>query len=159
VSQPLAHLYDLALRTLDEQERRADALHGRLGPVLAAAALGASLLSGPLIGGGRPASVAGKLSVALALGGLLVALAVAFRLLAERRQPLDRLDPHAVMLELRAAGLLEDERVFYATMIARIQDDVGHNTAAIERLASLFTAMLWGILSMLCGLALAALVG
>ena len=55
VSEPLAHLYDLALRTLDEQERRAEALRGRLGP-LAAAALGVTLLSGPLVAERRTAT-------------------------------------------------------------------------------------------------------
>jgi hypothetical protein len=45
MSEPLSRLYDLALRTLDDQERRADALRSRLGPVLAAA-VGAICCSG-----------------------------------------------------------------------------------------------------------------
>jgi hypothetical protein len=69
VSEPLARLYDLALRTLDEQERRSDALHGRLGPVLAAAALGVTLLSGPVFGGEPPSRLIGKLSPLLRRGG------------------------------------------------------------------------------------------
>jgi len=116
MSQPLAHLYALALRALDEHDRRADALRGRLGPVLAAAALAASLLSGPVVGGTHPTSIVGKLALVVAVGGLL-------------------------------------------TTILRLAEARDRHLAAYEHLAATFTAMLWGILVMLCGLALAAIVG
>lgn len=159
MSEPLARLYDLAVRTLDEHERRANALRGRLGPVLAAAALGASLLSGPLVGGERPATVIGTLVLAVAVGGLVVTVFAAFRLVAERRRPADRLDPRRLAAEFRSEGLLDDDNAFYSTMIGRIADLARRGDQAIDRLSRAFTAMLWGILVMLCGLALAALVG
>jgi hypothetical protein len=159
MSQPLARLYDLALRALDEQERRADALRGRLAPVLAAAALGASLLSAPVVGGAHPASAAGKAAIAASTASLLVAAAAAFRVLAERRLSIDRLDPHALMVEFRASEMLDDEAAFYATMLARLRDHFGYNAVAIERLAAAFTVMLWAILVMLCGLTVAVIVG
>jgi hypothetical protein len=84
MSEPLARLYDLALRTLDDQERRADALRSRLGPVLAAAALGVTLLSGPLVGGAPPITVAGKLMLVVSMGGLAAALLAAARILIVR---------------------------------------------------------------------------
>ncbi|HEV7773234.1 MAG TPA: hypothetical protein VGO48_08135 [Conexibacter sp.] len=81
MSQPLAHLYDLAFRTLDDQERRADALRSRLGPVLAAAALGVSLLSGSALGDAEPSTIGGKLGLVIGVGGLLVSTIAAFRIL------------------------------------------------------------------------------
>jgi hypothetical protein len=44
-------------------------------------------------------------------------------------------------------------------MIARLGKELDDHADTVERLATTFTAMLWGILVMLCGLALAALVG
>jgi hypothetical protein len=73
MSEPLVRLYDLALRTLDDQERRADALRSRLGPVLAAAALGVSVLSGPVVGGVHPAAATANTFTAM-LWGILVML-------------------------------------------------------------------------------------
>jgi hypothetical protein len=44
-------------------------------------------------------------------------------------------------------------------MVARIGEEIDDRDDTLGRLATTFTAMLWGILLMLCGLALAALVG
>lgn len=159
VSQPLARLYDLALRTLDEQERRVEALRGRLGPVLAAAALGTSLLSGPMVGGAHPATLGGKLCLAIAVGSLLVTVGAAFRLLVSRKRPVLDLDHRELATELARDGLLDDEAAFYTTMIARLGGQLKREAETSARLSTAFTAMLWGILVMLCGLALAALVG
>ena len=159
MSAPLAHLYALALRTLDEQERRADALRGRLGPVLAAAALGVTLLSGPVIGGAHPASAGGKLAVVVTISGLLVVTAGAFRVLAARRRPIAGINPRRLAAELDRDGLLADEAAFYEAMILRLGRRLDRAEHAINQLAAAFTAMLWGILFMLCGLAAAAIVG
>ncbi len=159
MTQPLAHLYDLALRTLDEQERRADALRGRLGPVLAAAALGVSLLSGPIVGGAHPTSIGGKLAVVVAVCGLLAAVAGVLRLLGAHRRPVDAVDPREILSQLERSVLLHDEGMFFEAMILRLAEHHDRRTAGFADLASAFTAMLWGILVMLCGLALAAIVG
>jgi hypothetical protein len=159
VSEPLSRLYDLALRALEEQERRADALRGRLGPTLAAAALGASLLSGPLVGGARPATFAGGLALVVAVGGLAVAVAAAGRMLAGRRGPTDALNALDLVEDLRRGDLLADEAAFYEAMITRLAERAESASEASDRLATTFTAILWGILVMLCGLGLAALVG
>lgn len=159
MSEPLARLYDLALRALDEHERRADALRGRLAPVLAAAALGASLLSGPVVGGAHPASVAGKLAIAVAMGGVLVMIVSTFQLLAVRRLSPGMIDARRLATELATLGLIADDADFYDWMIVRLGEHIDRSAAAIEDMTRPFTAMLWGILVMLCGLAIAALVG
>lgn len=159
MSEPLSRLYDLALRTLDDQERRADALRGRLGPVLAAAALGVTLLSGPLVGGEHPVTVTGKLALVIAVGGLLLGVITAFRILGVRHRPSDAFDPRRLAAELADGDQLDDDAAFYAAMIALIGMEVADHADSLERLGTTFTAMLWGILVMLCGLALAALVG
>lgn len=159
MSQPLAHLYALALRALDEQDRRADALRGRLGPVLAAAGLGASLLSGPVAGATHSASIAGKGAIAMTVGGLLLMTTSAFRLLSVRHRLTDRIDPRRLTRELEQRGALDDEMAFYETMIARIGREVDRGALALQQLAAAFTAVLCGILMMLCGLAFAAIVG
>jgi len=159
VSEPLARLYDLALRTLDDQERRADALRGRLGPTLAAAALGVTLLSGPVVSGAHPVNALGKLALAIAVMGLLVTIGAAFNVLAARHRPDADLDPRELLNELATDGLLGDEADFYTEMISRLDDAQKRDADTIARLTTAFTAMLCGILVMLCGLALAALVG
>lgn len=159
MSEPLARLYDLTLRTLDEQERRADALRGRLGPVLAAAALGVSLLSGPIVGGAHPTSIGGKLAVVVAVCGLLAAVAGVLRLLGAPRRPVDAVDPWEILRQLEQDGLLYDDAVFFEAMILRLAVHHHRRVAGLVDLASAFTAMLWGILVMLCGLAFAAIVG
>lgn len=159
MSEPLARLYDLTLRTLDDQERRADALRARLGPLLAAAALGVTLLSGPVVGAAHPGSLGGKLALLLAVGGLLLSTAAAFRLLGFGHRRSEALDPRRLTDDLMNGNQLDDEAAFYAAMVARIGEEIDTRDDALDELATTFTVMLWGILLMLCGLALAALVG
>jgi hypothetical protein len=157
-AEPLARLYDLALRALDEQERRADALRARLGPVLAAAALGASLLSGPVVGGEPPSSVAGILALVVAVGGLAVALVATRSLLTHRAAPLEE-DVSRLTVELGQDSALDDATQFYEAMIGRLARHARRTTRSLDGSERTFTAVLCGILVMLCGLALAALVG
>lgn len=159
MSQPLARLYELALRTLDDQERRADALRGRLGPVLAATALGVTLLSGPVVGGARPHTLPGKLALVVAVGGVIATTLGVFRLLSAHHHPMRDIQPRRLVADLERDGLLDDDKDFYSVMILRLSERLDENAEAIEQLARAFTFMLWGILAMLCGLALAALVG
>jgi hypothetical protein len=158
MSQPLAHLYDLALRALDEQERRVDAVRGRIGPVLAAAALGTTLLSGPVLGRGRPAGVAGTVAIAIAAVGLLVTLGAAAYLLGTKRIASFDADVRALATSYRDSGLLDDLTVFYPAMIASLGGQRGENELGIQLLHRAFTCMWCGILVMHCGLALAAIV-
>lgn len=159
MSEPLARLYDLALRTLDEQERRADALRGRLGPVLAAAALGASLLSAPLTGDARPASTAGRLALVVAVAGLLATVASALYLLSPGRHFRVRRDAHRLATTLARLNALDDPASFYRVMIEWLSKDADLVLVELDELTGAFTAMLCGVLVMLCGLTIATLVG
>jgi len=159
MSEPLARLYDLALRTLDDQERRADALRGRLGPTLAAAALGVTLLSGPLVGGSHPVTLVGKLMLLVAVGAFFVAVANALTVLVSRRLETIEIHVHLLADELQQSAALKDAEAFYSTMITRCGRRASANAAMLDRLHTRFTTMLCGILVMLCGLAVAAFVG
>ncbi len=127
--------------------------------MLAAAALGVTLLSGPVIGGAHPAGAAGKLALAAAVGGLFVMVTGAIRLLGVCRRPVEGPDPQQLTAELKRGGMLDDEAAFYESMIARLGDRRKAVEIAFEHLDTSFTAMVWGILVMLGGLALAAIVG
>ena len=159
MSEPLARLYDFALRTLDDQDRRADALRGRLGPTLAAAALGVTLLSGPLVGGAHPASLLGTVALVVAVSGLALTVGAAFRVLLTRHTSDLAPDPQELLEHLTDNGLLDDDAGFFTEMISRLDDARTRDADAFARLTTAFTAMLCGILVMLCGLAIAALVG
>lgn len=159
MSEPLSRLYDLALRTLDDQEQRADAVRGRLGPTLAAAALGVTLLSGPLVGGEPPHGAAGKIALVIAAGGFFVAALSALALLQARQRVSLDADPQALRRDLGRIGALEDVDAFHAAMITRFSRTAATNAELLDGLHTRFTAMLYGIQVMLCGLALAALVG
>ncbi len=159
MSEPLAHLYDLALRTLDDQERRADALRSRLGPVLTASALGSSLLSGPLVGGARPTGTAGTLALLVAVGGLFATIISVVAILRSRGLVAADDDVRRLAAALDREGALVSCEVFYATMISRLGRICADNAALLDRLSARFTAMLCGMLAMLCGLALTAIVG
>lgn len=159
MSEPLSRLYDLALRTLDEQERRADALRGRLGSVLAAAALGVTLLSGPVVGGDPPTTTAGTAALAIAVGGLFIAVVAALSVLRAGRRRSSTIEAAALIEQLAADGAMADPSAFYPTMIALIGRETDDNAASLVHLHARFTAMLCGILVMLCGLAITALVG
>jgi hypothetical protein len=118
-----------------------------------------TLLSGPLVGGGQPDTLAGKLALIVAVGGLFLGIAAAFRILSIRHRPSEAFDPRRLTAALADGDELEDGAAFHAAMIERIGTELDDCANTLGRLTITFTAMLWGILVMLCGLALAALVG
>ena len=125
----------------------------------AATAIGVTLLSGPVIGGTRPHTLTGKLALVVAVGGLIVTTLGVFRLLSAHRHPMRDIHPRRLVADLGRDGLLGDDEGFYTAMILRLSERQDESMEAIEQLARAFTFMLWGILVMLCGLALAVLVG
>jgi hypothetical protein len=111
-------------------------------------------------GGGAPPphGVAGTSALLVAIGGFFVAVRSAFVLLRSRHVSLDA-DPQALMRQLARDGALHDVDAFNAAMIARLGRNARATAELLDELDHRFTAMLYGIHVMLCGLALAALVG
>jgi hypothetical protein len=93
------------------------------------------------------------------VGGLFAALSAAAALFrtGDRRSP--DTDVRALAVDLTRDGALDDVSIFYARMISRLSREIAINDDRLARLHTYFTGMLCGILAMLCGLALAALVG
>jgi len=95
----------------------------------------------------------------VAVAGLLVTIGAAFGVLSTRHRLDAGLAPRALLDELAAEGLLDDATGFYEAMIMRLDRTRSRDADTIERATTAFTAMLCGILVLLRGLTLAALVG
>jgi drug/metabolite transporter (DMT)-like permease len=154
---PLAHVYDLALRALAEQERQVTALHGRLAPVLAAGGLAATLLAPAAFRGERPAGAVATIGVVIGLVGVAVlVLAGAYVLLPA---PLSfGLDACAAAAALRGRPD-RDARAVYAALTDALDRRRIGNATAIRRLHVAFTVMVCGMLVEVCGLAAAVAIG
>jgi hypothetical protein len=156
MSEPLAHVYELALRALDEQERQVVELRSRLAPVLAAGGLGITLLARPASKSGSAGGLIGTIAAIGAVLGVTVAVVAATRLLISRRLAFGVDAPSAIdIIERRG---VTDMRDFYAAMIAVFDERRHQNHVVIERLQTTFTFMVCGMLAGVCGLALAAAV-
>jgi hypothetical protein len=157
MSAPLAHLHALAQRTLDAHERRAGELRARLAPVLAASVAGAVLLSPPALAavhsGGPLSTAAFLLTVALAL----VTVISMGRFLG-RRLHAERMQPDRIRHLLEAHDALDDESSFHHAMTMIFGKACGIAAREADALHRQFTAIMWGILVVLCGLALTAVV-
>jgi len=156
MSERFSRVYDLAMRALDEQERRVEQLHARLAPVLAAGGLGITLLARPAFHGPHPTGPVETTSVIVALTGIAVAVAAtAYVLLASRLsfEP-NVLSSTAVARRHTAADLDQ----FYLVMTALLDEQRIRNRPSIERLQGAFTVTLCGMLVGVCGLAIAAAV-
>ena len=149
--EPLAHVYDLALRALDEQERRVAQLHARITPVLAAGGVGITLLTRPAFEGAHPVGVAESVSVAIGLLGIAIAVvAAAFLLLAAGL---------AFGVDARAAAAVAQRHGsegFISVLVVVLDEQRRGNLRSIERLQGAFTLMVCGMLVGVCGLAVAA---
>jgi hypothetical protein len=157
MSQPLARLYDLALRALDDQERRASELRGRVGPVLAAGGVGTTLLARPAFGS-HSHGVVETAAIAIAVLALFSTIGATGYLLRAQSMAGDFNVPASVE-DLARAGALEHADAFYVRMIMSLHHRQLQNRRAIRRLQAVFTAILCGILVELGSFAVAAPVG
>ncbi len=81
VPSTIERIYDLALRSLDEQERQVGELRGRLAPVVAAGGLGSTLLARSVFARSHPEGVWEVSATIVGLAGAAVlVLAVAYLL-------------------------------------------------------------------------------
>jgi hypothetical protein len=152
---PLAHVYDLALRALAEQERQVAALHNRLAPVLAAGGLGATLLAPAAFRGSHTAPVR-IACIAVSLLGIAVAIGAGVRVLVTPQLAfgVDSASANSILREHPAI----DERGFYVSVTALLEKRRLENLPVLEDLHAAFTLMVCGMLVGVCGLALAAAV-
>lgn len=153
VPEPFVHVYDLALRALDEQERRVAQLHARITPVLAAGGVGITLLTGPAFEGARPIGVVEICSVGVGLAGIAVGVAAAAYLLLATPLSfgLDAASATAVAQE-------HDQGSFLSAIAILLDERRLENLPCIERLQGAFTVMVCGMLVGVCGLAMAVAV-
>lgn len=157
MSEPLAHLYDLALRALDDQEHRASELRGRVGPVLAAGGVGTTLLAGPAFSA-HPRGVVEVVATVVAVIALLSTIGATGYLLRAHLMESDFNIPASVE-DLALTGALDDADAFYVRMIRTLHHRQLQNRRVIGRLHAVFTVILCGILVELCSFAIAATVG
>lgn len=153
---PLAHVYDLALRALAEQERQVAELHSRLTAVLAAGGVGVSLLARPAFGGAHPHGTIATAAALLGLAGIALAVVAAARLLLAERLAFTVNAGSVVAL---APGALERTDAYFRTMTASLDELWRMNAARMRQRESVFTVVVCGMLAGVCGLAIAAAVG
>lgn len=153
----LAHLYALALRALDAHERRRHELRARLAPILAATAAGIALLAGPAASAAAAGSSPAAAALVATVGAAVVTLAAVGRVLDERDERALSLDDICATVD--DPELLADEDRFHRAMIDLIDVHDRGATRAHRRLSQDFTVVMCGMLVVLCGLALTALVG
>jgi len=155
--EPRERIYELALRALDEQDRRVDDLRGRLAPVLAAGGVGLTLFTQPVFSGDHPSSTVELVATIVGLlGAVMLVLASAYVLRPRRlafsvnaRATLDAIRD-------RAANMLEDNDLYHETMIATLTRRREGNQPIVDRLHAAFSVGLLGLLFELGGLSLAA---
>lgn len=155
VPVPIERIYDLALRSLDEQERQLGDLRGRLAPVVAAGGLGITLLARPVFAGSHPDGFWEVTATITGLAGAaLLVLAVAYLL---RSRPLAfSVDAAAALDATRDADLLADAAEFEEAMARALAERRAGNAPIVERLHRAFTITLYGLLVELGGLSAAA---
>ncbi|MDW5594310.1 hypothetical protein VSS74_08185 [Conexibacter stalactiti] len=158
MSAPLAHLYALALRALDAHDRRAHELRARLAPVLAAGAAGLALLAGPAASAVARGGPACGVALIVTVCGAVVTVVAVGRLLSGERSPNALTLADAQRLLHEGDGMTSDAR-FYEAMIRGMRRLEQRSEREYDRLSRLFTGVMCGILFVLCGLALTALVG
>ncbi|HWK29223.1 MAG TPA: hypothetical protein VNS09_21855 [Solirubrobacter sp.] len=157
MSEPRARIYELALRSLDEQDRQVGDLRGRLAPVLAAGGVGLTLLARPVFAGEHPSGVLEIAATSIGLLGALV-LVLAGAYVLHPRELAFSLNARATLDAIRGRDpeLLEDDDLYCETMIATFTRRRDGNQPIVDRLHTSFSIALLGLLAELGGLALAA---
>jgi hypothetical protein len=155
VSAPIERIYDLALRSLDEQERQLGELRGRLAPVVAAGGLGITLLARPVFRGSHPEGPWEVMATIVGLAGAAVLLFAVAYLLRSRPMAFS-VDAVAALDAAREADLIDDAGEFDEAMARALAERRAGNAPIVERLHTAFTTALYGLLFELGGLSAAA---
>jgi hypothetical protein len=152
---PIERIYDLALRSLDEQERQVGDLRGRLAPVVAAGGLGITLLARPVFAGSHPDGVSEVMATVLGLAGAAVLVLAAAHVLRPRPMAFS-VDAQAALDAARTADVLDTSTEFDEAMARALANRRAGNAPIVDHLHQAFTVALLGLLVELVGLSSAA---
>jgi hypothetical protein len=155
MSAPIARIYDLALRSLDEQERQLGDLRSRVAPVVAAAGLGITLLARPAFAGSHPHGMWEVTAASVGLVGAATLVLASGHLL--RSRPLAfSVDAIAALDVARDEDALDDGHKFDEAMARALAERRAGNAPIVDGLHSAFTIALSGLIVELVGLGVAA---
>src|SRR6478735_11609652 len=118
MSEARARIYELALRTLDEQRDEVSQLHGRIAPALAVGGVGVTLLARPVFAGDHPSGALELVGVIVGLLGVLALVLAGAHVL--RPRPLAfSINADATLTAIRARDpeILDEAALYYETMI------------------------------------------
>ena len=149
--------YDLAVRSLEEQEREVSSLRSRTGTLVAAAAVAATLLGREVFADAHPDGVVEWLACGAGLLALGVVLGASVYLLRSHELAFG-MDAAAAFEEAEAGGALEGDdaeglQIGLTYGLAAIQ---ARNHPTLERLKLAFAWALGGVVVEILGLGLAA---
>jgi hypothetical protein len=155
MSAPIARIYDLALRSLDEQERQLGELRSRVAPVVAAAGLGITLLARSVFAGSHPRGTWEVIAATVGFAGAATLVVASGHLLRSRPMAFS-VDAIAALKVARDADALDDGHKFDEAMARALADRRAGNAPIVKRLHNAFSIALSGLVAELVGLSAAA---
>lgn len=155
MAEPLARVYELGLRALDEQERSVSDVRSRLPPVLAAGGVAATLLARPVFAGRHPHGVGEIVALIAGLLGAAVLVAAAVVLLRPTRMAFS-VDAELLLEAAREARVLDSEDEFHEATAGALAERRRANEPIVERLTLMLEIALIGLVLELVGLGTAA---
>lgn len=154
MTAPIERTYELALRALEEQERRVEQARASVPPLLAAAGIALSLLTAPAFAGKHPEGLLEVAAVSVGVLGAAIVVAAGTVLLRPTRVAFN-VDAQRLLRALDATAAT-GEWDFYANVADAMAHRRADNEIASERLLMTLDVALTGLLLELLGLALGA---
>ncbi len=153
MTTPAERLFELARDALSEQERQVEQLRRGVPPVLAAAAVAASLLTEPIFTGTHPDGAGEWLGLLLGLIAVALLLTATVWVLVPRELAfsLDAVVVHDELLDLEA-----EPNEFHLALAVSLRDQQAANEPTARTLRRAFNLALGALSVELAGLALAA---
>jgi hypothetical protein len=147
--------YDLAIRSLEEQEREVNSLRSRTGTLAAAAAVAATLLTRVVFADDHPEGWMEWTAVSIGLIALGTVLLASVYLLRSHDMTFS-VDAARIQEEAETAGALEDVEALQLGLTHGLSLMEGVNRAIVDRLKVAFAAALAGFVIETVGLGLGA---
>jgi hypothetical protein len=156
-STAAAVFYDLALRSLEEQEPQVAGLRSRTGTMVAAAAVTATLLAREVFAGSDPDGVVGWAATAVGLVGLAIVLGASVQLLRSHELVFS-IDAAEVFEDALAHEALDDLEGLQTGLTYELSSIQADNTRTITDMKTAFALALGGLVLEVLGLGLGAAV-